>query len=656
MSTRSSPGGWHRFMAVLALTTLFLLSANICQAQNPVDPANSYVEILGDVNLLTVGNGAGDPLGDLGIIVHCYDDLGDPIAAIPGSAFSIVNLSGTMVEFGTAVLAADTTDTQGRILLTEPLRASATIVHGSVAVAVDIGGEEVVIDNGGAGIPVEFRSPDLNHDGIINLTDLVVFASAYDCCDDTEECLQCDFDGDGCVSIADMVMFADHMGGGAMAVARRAAMTAKVIRDDVFVGCVQRDFDDDDDPATIREEVVLAPGGLVFLKLLVKDFACMSGVDFTFVLPSGLVEVGGSMTAIAPFENLQRPIPPPGGTRATLTAPYITSGPTFMCQVLLQSPTGGTFNITDIHFVDVVLTDCMYPPTETVGCVGTPTPCDMSYIVQDSDQYITCPGDDLSQPDNVTVVMRDQDGNGISGLRAADFKVYLTDDLGGNRADTFKLTPQFPFTDVNGELDFRFEPRGTCRWPDACLDLNIRIVYEGCSMEINKMVQTLNIVRYEQGDGPTDLIDDDDIAAWTAALYTGDICLYLVRGFRTPVVTHAALNIVNAHYLHGCGVSDVPALPVEGAVLLHQNTPNPFNPATEIQLTLPADAEQAELTIYDLKGRVIRRLWQGPLPEGMSRFTWNGRDAGNRSVGSGVYLVQLQALGEKTSMRMLLLK
>ena len=127
------------------------------------------------------------------------------------------------------------------------------------------------------------------------------------------------------------------------------------------------------------------------------------------------------MTAIAPFENLRRPVPPPGGTRATMTAPYITSGPVFMCEVLLFSAAGGTFNISDIHFVDVALTDCMYPPTETVGCVGTPTPCDMSYIIQDSDQYITCPGDDLSQPDNVTVVMRDQDGNGIIGLRAADF-------------------------------------------------------------------------------------------------------------------------------------------------------------------------------------------------------------------------------------------
>ena len=650
MSSLSSPRGSHRFMQVLALATLFLLSASLCQAQI-VDPNNSYVEIHGDINLLTVPNGGGDPLGDLGIVVHCYDAVGAPVAGVPGSAFSIVNLSGTMVDFGTPTLATGVTDSLGRILLTEPLKASATIVHGSIVIAIY--GNPI---GGGASIPVEFRTPDLNHDGIVNMTDVVFLAAAFDCCDDTEACLRCDYDGDGCVTLADQVVFADHIGSSSGALARRSLALDKAVRDDIFVGCIQRDFDDDGYPTTIRESVELDAGETVLLKLLVKDFSCVSGVDFTMVLPPTLIEVGGTLVAIGDFENLMRPTPPAGSIRATMTAPYITSGPAFMCQIRLQATTHGIYYTNEIGFTDVVLTNCFYPPVEVVGCIGTPTPCEMSYLVQDSDQYITCPGDDLSQPDNVTVVMRDQNGVGIPGLPAADFHVFLEDDLGGNRADTFKLTPLASITDMQGKLDFLFQPRGVCRWPDACLDLNIRIEYEGCSMEINKMVQTLNIERYELGDGPSDLIDDDDIAAWTAALYTEDICLYLVRSFRTPVVTHAALNIVKAHYLHGCDVSDVPAVLGEETVLLHQNTPNPFNPSTAIQLTLSADAERAELTIYDLKGRVIRRLWQGPLPKGDNRFTWNGRDANDRRVSSGVYLVQLQALGEKTSMRMLLLK
>jgi len=122
------------------------------------------------------------------------------------------------------------------------------------------------------------------------------------------------------------------------------------------------------------------------------------------------------------------------------------------------------------------------------------------------------------------------------------------------------------------------------------------------------------------------------------------------------VVTQESLDIVDVHYLHGCDVSNVHDLPDATSAWLHQNTPNPFNPGTEIQLTLPAAAEQAVLTIYDLKGNVVRTVWTGPLPKGLSRFEWNGRDTGNRSVSSGVYLVQLQALGRKSSIRMLLLR
>ncbi len=656
MHSRSSPTFRGPIPPALILALLLTLPAGLCPAQNLIDPLFSHAEALCDFNLLTVGNGTGDPLGDVGIVVHCYDTLGDPVAGIPGSAFDIINLSGTMVRFGTPALASGVTDDEGRIFLTGTLAVSATLVHGIIGVEVTQGGGTAVIDNGGAGIPVEFRTPDLNHDGIINLEDIVVLAQAYGCCDDTEACLQCDYDGDGCVSLADRVIFTDHFyGTKRLDAASFSPAGVAEVDTTLFAGCIQLDFDDDNDPATLRDEIVLIPGGFAFLKLVAKDFVCLTGTEFELVLPPGLVLLG-SPSVLAPFTDMQIHQPVAGGTHLSMTAPYITSEPAFMCQFMVQSIAGGPHHTDDFVLVNAIFADCHEPPREVTACLGAPTPCEMSYLVQGSNRYISCPGDDLSPNDIITVVMRDQTGAPVPGLPAGGFRVTLHDELGSDRANTFSLTPQAGATDLNGELDFLFEPRGICRWPDACLDLRMNLQYEGCSLDIRKTVQTINIVRYVPAAGTFDLIDTADITAWNAARFTRNWCLDLVGSYRCPVVTQASINIAQAHYLHGCDVSGVPDSPGMARLQLHQNVPNPFNPATEIQLTLPAATDRGVLTVYDLRGHVVRSLWDGPLPEGTSHVSWNGRDANGRLVSSGVYLARFTALGRTESMRMALLR
>ncbi len=69
--------------------------------------------------------------------------------------------------------------------------------------------------------------------------------------------------------------------------------------------------------------------------------------------------------------------------------------------------------------------------------------------------------------------------------------------------------------------------------------------------------------------------------------------------------------------------------------------PNPFNPALEVRAALPR-AEQARVTLVDLRGREVRVLHDGTLPAGESRWVWDGRDATGEAVASGVYLVNLE--------------
>ncbi|MFA6112153.1 MAG: SMP-30/gluconolactonase/LRE family protein, partial [Candidatus Latescibacterota bacterium] len=95
------------------------------------------------------------------------------------------------------------------------------------------------------------------------------------------------------------------------------------------------------------------------------------------------------------------------------------------------------------------------------------------------------------------------------------------------------------------------------------------------------------------------------------------------------------------------------ALPT--AFALWPNYPNPFNPATLIRFSL-ASRGAAELAIYDLLGQQVRLLLAGPLEAGPHQVRWDGRDQQGRSAASGVYLLDLQAAGQRQTRKMLLLR
>ena len=94
--------------------------------------------------------------------------------------------------------------------------------------------------------------------------------------------------------------------------------------------------------------------------------------------------------------------------------------------------------------------------------------------------------------------------------------------------------------------------------------------------------------------------------------------------------------------------------------LLLPNYPNPFNPETWIPYHLAHDAD-VTLTIYDIKGAVVRRLDMGHQLAGYytnrtKAAYWDGRNESGESVASGVYFYQLR-VGDYTAVRrMVILK
>ena len=96
---------------------------------------------------------------------------------------------------------------------------------------------------------------------------------------------------------------------------------------------------------------------------------------------------------------------------------------------------------------------------------------------------------------------------------------------------------------------------------------------------------------------------------------------------------------------------------VEGArFALAQNAPNPFNPVTTIRYTVPADAADATLRVFDVTGRLVTTLVSGDIEPGEHTAVWDGTDARGETVASGVYLYRYEACGETATGRMVLLK
>jgi len=76
--------------------------------------------------------------------------------------------------------------------------------------------------------------------------------------------------------------------------------------------------------------------------------------------------------------------------------------------------------------------------------------------------------------------------------------------------------------------------------------------------------------------------------------------------------------------------------------LLSQNFPNPFNSQTIISYSIPKTT-CVDLCIYDVRGKIVRRLVNREIPAGTYSVRWDGKDACGKEVSSGIYFYRLKA-------------
>jgi histidinol-phosphate aminotransferase len=88
---------------------------------------------------------------------------------------------------------------------------------------------------------------------------------------------------------------------------------------------------------------------------------------------------------------------------------------------------------------------------------------------------------------------------------------------------------------------------------------------------------------------------------------------------------------------------------------LFQATPNPFNSSTTIRIFVPR-VGTTRLEVFDVQGRLVKRLVNGLMVPGEYAFTWNGDNENGSSVATGAYFYRLTFDQDVITRRMLLIK
>jgi hypothetical protein len=99
-----------------------------------------------------------------------------------------------------------------------------------------------------------------------------------------------------------------------------------------------------------------------------------------------------------------------------------------------------------------------------------------------------------------------------------------------------------------------------------------------------------------------------------------------------------------------------PKIPDDFVML--QNYPNPFNSTTLFKFSVPNNIADnpVELIIYDVQGKVVKKLINEKLQPGNYITRWEGINDNNIKVTSGVYFCRGRIGDKMVTMKMLLLK
>jgi hypothetical protein len=124
-------------------------------------------------------------------------------------------------------------------------------------------------------------------------------------------------------------------------------------------------------------------------------------------------------------------------------------------------------------------------------------------------------------------------------------------------------------------------------------------------------------------------------------------CEIVITDNRQETRIPVTVNVTAANATDEVEISEV--------VVLMGNYPNPFNPETDIRF-LMQEAGDVDITIYNVRGQVVKTLSSMGLTAGEHSINWQGKDQSGRPVSSGVYFYEFSTSDYTTTKKMVLMK
>jgi hypothetical protein len=121
----------------------------------------------------------------------------------------------------------------------------------------------------------------------------------------------------------------------------------------------------------------------------------------------------------------------------------------------------------------------------------------------------------------------------------------------------------------------------------------------------------------------------------------------------TSIPLSIPLDGMSTACLAGAGCFSCPLVGVDEGhridprlVTLYNPAPTPTRAGTTVRYTLLEPA-RVSLLLYDSRGRIVRELQRGTMPNGQHAVTWDGLDARGHHAAPGMYFVRLLADGRQ---------
>lgn len=210
---------------------------------------------------------------------------------------------------------------------------------------------------------------------------------------------------------------------------------------------------------------------------------------------------------------------------------------------------------------------------------------------------------------------------------------------------------QFTFEDIEPNIDistFVYSPQDSVgKGLDTTVTIGESLSF---SVEIGGIAN-----QYQWMKDSTDIVGKDSSVFDLPSVSISDSGIYICKITNT-IATNLTLYSRPFHVTVKSDVSveDITEVtPTQFA--LKQNSPNPFNPVTEINYDLPKSVH-VNISIFNTRGQKVKVLKDHQQPAGSYTVQWNGKDKNGTQLASGVYICWIEAGEFKKSIKIMLLR